>query len=321
MARRSRKNSSPLLEIIEESAALVFKYVPTGWAIPAVALLLGFVGYQAFVIRLPIVSAIVIVALGILPAVVILVTAHQAACRRQRPFLSFTRGDRAYEAHLDRVFAPATVHAKTARGRQHARPQRVAETPAPVVNPPVIEATRWSLLLINRLEWRRFEVLVEGLFRHGGEWTVEGGPAGPDGGIDLRLFRPGEPRPTAAIQCKAYRNKPVGVATVRELFGIMAAENIPHGMIFTCGEFSPDAENFARDKSIDLVTGPRLLALIGELPSESQKLLLKEVTLGDSITPTCPSCRVRMIRRTGSRGAFWGCAHYPRCRNVLHGAA
>lgn len=178
----------------------------------------------------------------------------------------------------------------------------------------------WSLPLLQSLEWRRFELLIEGLFRHGKDWRAEGGAAGADGGIDLLLFAQGETKPTAAVQCKAYRSKQVGVAIVRELYGVMAADGIPHGMVFTCGEFSADAERFAENKSVDLVSGPHLLALIGELSPEAQSLLLKEITAGDYTTPTCPGCRVKLVRRESERGAFWGCVNYPRCKTRQYAA-
>ena len=179
----------------------------------------------------------------------------------------------------------------------------------------------WSNELLLELEWRRFELLIEGLFRHHNEWRAEGGSSGADGGLDLLLYAPGESKPTAAVQCKAYRSKQVGVAIVRELYGVMAAEGIPHGMVFTCGGFSADAEKFAENKSIDLVSGERLLGLIGELASESRQTLLREITAGDYTTPTCPRCRVKLVRRSTERGDFWGCLNYPRCNTKIYTAA
>lgn len=41
----------------------------------------------------------------------------------------------------------------------------------------------------------------------------------------------------------------------------------------------------------------------------------------DSPAPTCPKCGIAMVRRTSRRGNtpgqnFWGCANYPRCREM-----
>ena len=32
--------------------------------------------------------------------------------------------------------------------------------------------------------------------------------------------------------------------------------------------------------------------------------------------PKCPGCGAPMAKRNSSRGAFWGCTTYPRCRGT-----
>jgi len=34
------------------------------------------------------------------------------------------------------------------------------------------------------------------------------------------------------------------------------------------------------------------------------------------ISPPCPLCNSKMIRRTGRYGSFWGCIRYPRCKGT-----
>lgn len=53
------------------------------------------------------------------------------------------------------------------------------------------------------------------------------------------------------------------------------------------------------------------------LPAAAQLQLLAFATEGDYTTPSCPSCGVKMIKRESKRGVFWGCRHYPRCRQML----
>ena len=41
-----------------------------------------------------------------------------------------------------------------------------------------------------------------------------------------------------------------------------------------------------------------------------------------SSPPVCPKCGVPMLQRRAKRGnnvgeAFWGCAHYPKCREIV----
>ncbi len=35
-----------------------------------------------------------------------------------------------------------------------------------------------------------------------------------------------------------------------------------------------------------------------------------------SSSPTCPKCGSPMVKRTGSRGEFWGCSTYPKCKGT-----
>jgi four helix bundle suffix protein len=36
----------------------------------------------------------------------------------------------------------------------------------------------------------------------------------------------------------------------------------------------------------------------------------------DSAAPVCPDCGAHMKQRSSSRGPFWGCSAYPKCKGV-----
>ena len=36
----------------------------------------------------------------------------------------------------------------------------------------------------------------------------------------------------------------------------------------------------------------------------------------DALTPACPRCKTPMTERMGREGRFWGCRHYPNCRET-----
>jgi restriction system protein len=112
----------------------------------------------------------------------------------------------------------------------------------------------------------------------------------------------------------------VGIKPVRELFGVMASDEIQNGYFVTTGEFTEEAARFAQGKEMTLVTGRDLLAKINALPESARSAMLHQVTDGDYTTPTCPRCDVKMVLRTGSDGDFWGCPNYsrrPRCRQTF----
>lgn len=76
---------------------------------------------------------------------------------------------------------------------------------------------------------------------------------------------------------------------------------------------------FAKENSIHLIDGLTLLNKILERSPEEQSRLLVIATEGDYLTPTCPNCGIKLVRRENSKdnSSFWGCRNYPRCRYTL----
>jgi hypothetical protein len=60
---------------------------------------------------------------------------------------------------------------------------------------------------------------------------------------------------TVLVQCKHWKAKKVGVATVREMFGILNSERVSEAHIVTSGRFTDDAIAFAKGKPIELING------------------------------------------------------------------
>lgn len=183
--------------------------------------------------------------------------------------------------------------------------------PAPVPRPAV-----WSLQVIDRMEWKRFEDLCCAFYREKGI-RAQTTRLGADGGVDIRLFLDDAVRPTAIVQCKAWKQA-VGVKPVRELRGVMAHEKVEKAFFMAPNGFTEDARLFARDNRITLLDGKLILAMLERLPEPSRQRLLDFATAGDWTVPTCPGCGAKLVARQGSSGPFWGCASYPRCRGKLN---
>jgi restriction system protein len=177
--------------------------------------------------------------------------------------------------------------------------------------------TVWSLQLIQEIEWKKFEELSTAYYDEKGIKAVATS-LGADGGIDIKLYQDESGNPTAIVQCKAWAKKQVGVKEIREFLGVMTHEKISKGFYMTSGEYSIEAKNTALANKITLITGEMLCAMIKRLPELSQQKLLALATVGDYKTPTCSSCGVKMIKRSGKRGEFWGCKNYPRCKHMLN---
>jgi restriction system protein len=163
---------------------------------------------------------------------------------------------------------------------------------------------------IDTLSWQDFERLVGASFEKEGFAVTHTGGGGADGGVDLVLTKG---RETTLVQCKQWRAQKVGVTTVRELYGVMAARGAAHGVVVSAGNFTPDAHQFVRGRNIDLVTGRALAGILRGAASDAGM---------STAAPTCPKCGARMLERLARRGSnagqsFWGCETFPRCRGIL----
>lgn len=177
--------------------------------------------------------------------------------------------------------------------------------------------TSWSAELLRDIEWKLFEDLSAAYYKEKGI-HAELTKLGADGGIDIKLFQDDSGKPTSLVQCKAWNSKQVGVKEIREFLGVMSHEKIPKGFFMASGAYSNDAKEIAKANRITLIDGVMLLAMIKRLPADGQQRLLDLATEGDYTTPSCPSCGVKMLRKTSKRGDFWGCKNFPKCRQTLH---
>ncbi len=183
------------------------------------------------------------------------------------------------------------------------RRRRQTELHGQVANDPAANA-------LEKMTWREFEGLVAETFRRQGYRVVERGGQGPDGGVDLELHMGSD---KYLVQCKQWKAQKVGVAIVRELYGVMAAEKAVGGFVVTSGSFTEEAQSFAEGRSIELFDTCKLRTLIGAVPPASAAA--SDESYG------CPKCGSPMVRRTAKKGAnagkqFWGCSHYPSCTGI-----
>lgn len=178
--------------------------------------------------------------------------------------------------------------------------------------------TEWSLDLIRRIEWKRFEDVCQRFYALKGIRS-ETTPLGPDGGIDIRLYQDGSERASSIVQCKAWGERIVGVKLVRELLGVMTHEQIGKAFFMASGRFSDDAKELAKSNRITLIDGPLFLMMIQRLCDADRADLLSFATAGEYTTPTCPRCGVKMRAVPGKEGrpSFWGCQRFPKCRQRL----
>lgn len=197
---------------------------------------------------------------------------------------------------------------------------------------------------LNNMSWREFETLVGEGFRRRGFSVKETGGGGPDGGVDLVLSKNGE---KTLVQCKQWKAFKVGVSTVRELYGVMAADGAAAGFVVTSGRFTQEAVAFAAGRNIQLMDGAALMKLLKEAKAQTEAAStikartsaplaspvpvsgpIKTEPAFDTVQPAaapipdCPQCGKAMVQRVAKRGpaagkAFWGCSAFGEgCRGT-----
>jgi restriction system protein len=82
---------------------------------------------------------------------------------------------------------------------------------------------------------------------------------GPVCGVDLVLHK-GQER--TLVQCQQWRARSVGVASIREFYGAMEASGASRGIVFTGGEFTTDAHDFANGRKLELRNGRALRTVL-----------------------------------------------------------
>jgi restriction system protein len=146
---------------------------------------------------------------------------------------------------------------------------------------------------------------------------------GPDGGVDVVLYEPQDKSKVMnVVQCKQWKRQ-VGPKLLRELLGVMTDMKVGRGTFVTSSTFNEEARRIAAENGIHLIDGQGFLEQILKRSPEEQQRLLAVATEGDYLTPSCPSCGIKLLRRENKKDQswFWGCANYPRCRYTLNAAS
>lgn len=169
-----------------------------------------------------------------------------------------------------------------------------------------------SIATLRETSWNDFEVLVGEVFRRKGYSVQENMSAGADGGIDLLLLKDGEHH---IVQCKQWRKSNVGVAIIREMFGVLKASSAKSVYVVSSGHFTKDAIAFAADLPITLISGDELVSLIADVQTSGE---CKPVAQTKDIKK-CPKCDSDLVKRVAKKGPntgneFFGCSSFPKCR-------
>lgn len=130
---------------------------------------------------------------------------------------------------------------------------------------------------VHNLSWRRFEELVEDVFRAYGFRTSLTQQT-RDGGADILIMHNERDSIEAIIECKKYANsRKIGIGIVRALVGAAVDWDVRRAYLVTTTDFSVDAMKKAMDYKkrgydIDLVAMSDLLKMLSVYNKNMPKL-------------------------------------------------
>jgi restriction system protein len=177
---------------------------------------------------------------------------------------------------------------------------------------------------VKAMAWRDFEKLIGEAFRKRGYAVEETGHGGLDGDIDLILRKGGR---TELVQCKQWKTRQIHVATIRELWGLVAHHKADALKVVSAGAFAADADAFTKGKAIELIDGGHLLELIrgvdvappnGKPDASPTEDIRQPSGSSNPTTPLCPRCGGAMYQRFNLQTSkmYWGCVQYPGCKGA-----
>jgi hypothetical protein len=88
-----------------------------------------------------------------------------------------------------------------------------------------------------------------------------------DSDKDLLLKRPGNPAPKIVVCCVTGSAGVIPTRRIREIVGMMAADDVPSGWYVAPMGFSLDARAYAEQHHVRLIDGTSLLEQLSDLPS------------------------------------------------------
>jgi restriction system protein len=133
----------------------------------------------------------------------------------------------------------------------------------------LIRAVHRNPDLLYEITPRKFEEFVAELMRQQG-FTVELTPATRDGGKDIYLAaKQNIGSFLYLVECKQYKQRPVGFGCVQRLYGAIEAERATGGLVVTTSHFSKPAEAFQEKVAyrLSLVDYIKLNKMISEVAS------------------------------------------------------
>ncbi|MNB78606.1 DNA topoisomerase 1 [compost metagenome] len=164
---------------------------------------------------------------------------------------------------------------------------------------------------IDKMEGVQFEKYLGHLFRAQG-YKAEVTKAAGDYGADLIIQKNNK---KIVVQAKRY-SKNVGIKAVQEAQASIAHYGASEAWVVSNSDYTAAAYDLAKSNRVKLINREALIEMIlamnpGAAPSP--KAVIAEVPVDEY---TCPKCGSKLVLRNSSKGQFYGCSSFPKCRHI-----
>lgn len=161
---------------------------------------------------------------------------------------------------------------------------------------------------IDKMSGVQFEYFLNLLFKQLGYKVQETKTVG-DYGADLVITKDNK---RTVVQAKRYNSR-VGLKAVQEAVSAIAYYKAHEGWVITNNEFTQAAIDLAKANNIRLIERDELMQLILQMNKVKPNTLV-HVTKTTELKELCKKCGSELVLRKGSRGDFYGCSQFPKCR-------
>ncbi|ETT54811.1 hypothetical protein C162_03894 [Paenibacillus sp. FSL R7-269] len=164
---------------------------------------------------------------------------------------------------------------------------------------------------IDKMEGVQFERYLGHLFRAQG-YKAEVTKAAGDYGADLTIQKDNK---KIVIQAKRY-SKNVGIKAVQEAQASIAHYGASEAWVVSNSDYTTAAYDLAKSNRVKLINREALIEMILTMNSgaaPSPRAVMAEVPVDEYI---CPKCGSKLVLRSSSKGQFYGCSSFPKCRHI-----
>lgn len=117
------------------------------------------------------------------------------------------------------------------------------------------------------------------------------------------------------VQAKRY-NKNVGIKAVQEAQASIAHYGASEAWVVTNSDYTSAAYELAKSNKVRLINRDALIEMILSLnpgASPTPKAIISVIPVDEM---TCPRCGNKLLLRNSSKGQFYGCSSFPKCRFI-----